>query len=347
MGNVTSILSARISYFLNLKGPSVALDTACSSSLVAVHRLREPGLRHLRHGAGGRRRGDQYAAVHRCGDRGRHAVAQRPLRHLRCGGRRLRLRRGSGAVVLKRLADAIRDGDVIHGVIRGSGINQDGRTNGITAPSAPSQAALEVEVYRRAGIDPASISYVEAHGTGTPLGDPIEVEALTQSFRRSTDRRGFCALGSAKTNIGHALTAAGIAGLLKLLMMLRHRRIPPLVGFTAANPRIDFAATPFTLPTTARAGMGVAGTAPRRGQLFRLQRHQRPSRGRGSPGRAATRAGGGPILFLLSGRSEDARRSRAAQLAERPLRWHPICAMSRHAWRRTRALSASAGDRRG
>ncbi len=314
MGNVTSILAARISYFLNLKGPSVALDTACSSSLVAVHLACESlvsGTTDMALAGGvavistpqfivAATEGGMLSPNDRC------ATFDAAADGFVCG-------EGSGVVVLKRLADALSDGDAIHGVIRGSGINQDGRTNGITAPSAPSQAALEVEVYRRSGIDPATISYVEAHGTGTPLGDPIEVEALTSAFRRFTDRTGFCALGSAKTNIGHALTAAGIAGLLKLLLMLRHRRIPPLVGFTQANPRIDFASTPFVLPTKAepweahsprRAAVSSFGFS---GTNAHIVIEEAPPAPRRAPA-------DGPFLFVLSGRSEEARRARAAAL---------------------------------
>ncbi|MCW5698130.1 MAG: KR domain-containing protein [Bauldia sp.] len=314
MGNVTSILAARISYFLNLKGPSVALDTACSSSLVAVHLACESlisGTTDMALAGGvavistpqfivAATEGGMLSPNDRC------ATFDAAADGFVCG-------EGSGVVVLKRLADALRDGDAIAGVIRGSGINQDGRTNGITAPSAPSQAALEVEVYRRAGIDPATISYVEAHGTGTPLGDPIEVEALTSAFRRFTDRTGFCALGSVKTNIGHALTAAGIAGLLKLLLMLRHKRIPPLVGFTHANPRIDFAATPFVLPTKAepweahsprRAAVSSFGFS---GTNAHIVVEEPPPAPRRAPA-------DGPFLFVLSGRSEEARRARATAL---------------------------------
>ncbi len=253
MGNVTSILAARISYFLNLKGPGVALDTACSSSLVAVHLACESLMSGtcdmaLAGGVavistpqfiGAMTDGGMLSPNDRC------AAFDAAADGFVCG-------EGAGVVVLKRLADAERDGDNILGIVRGSGINRDGRTNGITAPSAPSQAALEEDIYRRRNIDPASITYVETQVTGTPLGDPIELEALTSSFRKFTDRVGFCAIGSTKSNIGHALTAAGIAGLLKVLLMMRHRRIPPMAGFSSPNPRIDFASSPFTVPTVAR-----------------------------------------------------------------------------------------------
>ena len=319
MGNVTSILAARIAYLLNLQGP----ERRARHRLLVVagggpSGLREPGRGRLRHGAGRRRRGDQHAEVHRRGDRGRHAVAATAAaRTFDAAADGFVCGEGGGAVVLKRLAERSRDGDEIHGVIRGSGINQDGRTNGITAPSAPSQAALEVEVYRRArhrpGHDRLRRGARHRHAAG-------------RSDRgRGADRRPsagppiarqFCALGSVKTNIGHALTAAGIAGLLKVLLMLRHRRIPPLVGFTAANPRIDFAATPFYLPTTAAAWSRPTG--PRRaavssfgfsGTNAHLVVEEPPAAPRRAPAE-------GPFLFLLSGRSDEARRTRATQLAE-------------------------------
>jgi acyl transferase domain-containing protein/thioesterase domain-containing protein/SAM-dependent methyltransferase len=316
MGNVSSILAARISYLLNLKGPSIALDTACSSSLVAVHLACESLLAGtcdmaLAGGVAVISTPDFLAAMTAAGMLSPHdrcASFGAGADGFVCG-------EGAGAVVLKRLADAERDGDAIIGVIRGSGINQDGRTNGITAPSAPSQAALEAEIYTRAGIDPATISYVEAHGTGTALGDPIEVEALTSAFRRHTDRTGFCALGSAKANIGHLLTAAGIAGLIKLLLMLRHRRIPPLAGFTEPNPRIDFAATPFTLPTAAqewtapgklRAAVSSFGFSGTNAHVVVEEPPPLPAR----PPASAQ-----PRLFLLSARSPEALRARAEALA--------------------------------
>ena len=317
MGNVTSILAARISYFLNLKGPSVALDTACSSSLVAVHLACESLLAGtcdmaLAGGVavistpqfiGAMVEGGMLSPNDRC------ASFDAAADGFVCG-------EGSGVVVLKRLVDAERDGDFIHGVIRGSGINQDGRTNGITAPSAPSQATLEAELYARIGVDADTISYIETHGTGTPLGDPIEVEALTSAFRRSTKRVGFCALGSAKANIGHALTAAGIAGLLKVLLMLRHHRIPPMAGFSAPNPRIDFASSPFTVPTASsdwnpdgprRAAVSSFGFSGTNAHVVVEQ----------APQPARRQSSSGPFLFLLSARGQDVLRARAVDLAER------------------------------
>jgi 3-oxoacyl-(acyl-carrier-protein) synthase/thioesterase domain-containing protein/acyl carrier protein/NAD(P)-dependent dehydrogenase (short-subunit alcohol dehydrogenase family) len=246
MGNVNSILAARISYLLDLKGPAVALDTACSSSLVALH-LACQALRS----------GEADLAL-----AGGVALMNTPRMHITisqsgmaapdglCKAFDARAdgfvpAEGVGAVLLKPLRRALADNDRIHGVIRGSGINQDGRTNGLTAPSADSQMALHREVYRRYGIDPSDIGYVEAHGTGTQLGDPIEIEGLSAAFREHTSQTGFCAIGSIKTNIGHAVPAAGIAGLLKVLLCLRHGRIPPSLHFERENQALGLAGTPF------------------------------------------------------------------------------------------------------
>ncbi|SCE73393.1 SDR family NAD(P)-dependent oxidoreductase [Micromonospora tulbaghiae] len=246
LGNSMSILAARISYLLNLTGPAVAVDTACSSSLVAVHLAAEA-----------LRRGDCEMAV-----AGGVAIMVTERMHVwtsragmlsptgRCApfdasADGIVLGEGAGAVVLKRLDRALADGDTVHAVIRGSGTNGDGRSNGITAPSAASQAALLESVHRRAGVRPDQIGYVEAHGTGTALGDPIEAKALNEVFRRDTARRGYCGLGSVKANIGHTSLAAGVAGLLKVVLALRHRTLPPTVHFDTPNPKIDLADSPF------------------------------------------------------------------------------------------------------
>src|SRR6202043_2108755 len=157
-----------------------------------------------------------------------------------------------GVLVLKPLQAALRDRDHIYGVIKGSAINQDGRTNGIAAPSSLSQAQVELEVYQRFGLHPETFQYVEAHGTGTKLGDPIEIEALTQSFRRFTAANGFCAIGSVKTNIGHTMAAAGVCSVIKVLLALRHRSIPPSLNLRKTNPYIDFENSPFFVNTTLR-----------------------------------------------------------------------------------------------
>jgi acyl transferase domain-containing protein len=252
-GNSSAILAARISYFLNLRGPSLAIDTACSSSLVAIHLACESlwsGTVRMALAGG--------VSVYTTPDT--HVLASK-MGMLSVEGRCKTFDdsadgfvpgEGVAAVVLKPLEDALADGDTIHAVIKGTGINQDGRTNGITAPSAPSQIALESSIYKRFGIDPGTIGYVEAHGTGTKLGDPIEIQALTSAFAQSTERKQFCAIGSVKTNIGHTIAAAGIAGVLKAVLSMKHRRIPPSLHFKKPNRHIDFAKTPFYVPTEPR-----------------------------------------------------------------------------------------------
>jgi acyl transferase domain-containing protein len=169
----------------------------------------------------------------------------------------------SVVLVLKRLRDAERDGDPIHGVLRAWGINQDGKTNGITAPSGPAQTALEVSTYQRFGIDPATISYVECHGTGTRLGDPIEIGALTDAFRQFTAKSGFCAVGSVKSNIGHTLMASAAASVAKVVLSLKHRLLPATLHAERPNPEIPFEQTPFFANTSLREWTPAPG-APRR-----------------------------------------------------------------------------------
>jgi len=249
-GNAAPILAARISYCLNLKGPSIAVDTACSASLVAIHLACESilsGTSTLAL-AGGvtilttkeyhiqASKSSMLSDDGKCHTFDNHANGFVPSE-------------GVGVVVLKALAAAERDGDHIYGVIKGFGINQDGKTNGITAPSAPSQTALECEVYDRYNIHPDTISYVEAHGTGTQLGDPIEMQALTDAFREYTDQRQYCAIGSVKTNIGHAQLAAGMASLIKVLLCLKHKKLVPSLHFVAENEHINFKDSPFYVNT--------------------------------------------------------------------------------------------------
>ena len=246
MGRSLSILSGRISYFFNLKGPCFAVDTACSSSLLAITEACNSLLYHT---------SDLALAGGVC-------VLAGPTMHImtsqaemlskdgRCFTFDARANgfvpgEGVGVILLKRLADAVRDNDPIYGVIRGWGINQDGKTNGITAPSVNSQIALEKEVYEKFGINPENITLVEAHGTGTKIGDPIEVEALTAAFKTYTQKKNYCALSSVKSNIGHLLTAAGIAGVIKVLLSLRHKKIPPTANYNKLNPHISLADTPF------------------------------------------------------------------------------------------------------
>jgi acyl transferase domain-containing protein len=156
---------------------------------------------------------------------------------------------GVGAMVLKPLTKAIADGDHIYGVIKGSGINQDGKTKGITAPSMLSQKELIWSAYQNASINPETVSFIEAHGTGTKLGDPIEIKALIEAFRMFTDKTHFCAVNSHKPNFGHTITAAGIAGVFSILMALKHKKLYPLISFNEINKYIDLHESPFFFNT--------------------------------------------------------------------------------------------------
>ena len=189
---------------------------------------------------------------------------------------------GVAIVVLKRIEDAIADGDNIHAIILGSAVNNDGSMKvGFTAPSIDSQSAVVAEAMAVAGVSPASIGFVEAHGTGTALGDPIEVEALQQVFRSATDAKQFCALGSLKSNIGHLNTVSGVAGLIKAAMAVKTGEIPPNLNFETPNPKIDFANSPFFVPTKLTKWTRRR-PAPCWRQLFRHRRNQYASHHRGA-----------------------------------------------------------------
>ncbi len=264
IANDKDFLATRVAYKLNLRGPAIAVQSACSTSLVAVHLALQSllaGECDLAMAGGVSIRFPQTAGyVHQEG------MILSPDGHCRAfdaraegivGGN------GAGVVVLRRLASALEAGDTIHAVIRGSAVNNDGAEKvGYTAPSVAGQEAVIAEALAMAGVSPDTIGYVEAHGTGTALGDPIEVGALTRAFRRGTDRRQFCALGSVKTNIGHLDTAAGIAGLIKAVLVLSRREIPPSLHFAAPNPQIDFASSPFRVANGLEAW--PAGRHPRR-----------------------------------------------------------------------------------
>ncbi|ELR72054.1 Malonyl CoA-acyl carrier protein transacylase [Fulvivirga imtechensis AK7] len=252
-GNAMSIIPARIAYYLNLQGPAVAIDTACSSSLVAIHMAcqslwsQETDMA-LAGGVFVMPAPGYYQNSNRAGmlsPEGKTYAFDSRANGFVPG-------EGVGVVVLKRLQKALEDGDNIHGVIIGSGINQDGSTNGITAPSALSQERLELSIYERFNINPESIQLVEAHGTGTPLGDPIEYRALSNAFRKYSDKNQFCAIGSVKTNIGHAATAAGVAGVFKQLLSFRNKQLPPSINFKEGNPAINFESSPFYVNTELR-----------------------------------------------------------------------------------------------
>lgn len=245
-GNSFAIAAARISYFLNLKGPAIPIDTACSSSLVSAHL----GCQALRSGevdmalVGGVTlylSPESYMGMCSAGmlsPEGKCKSFDNDADGFVPG-------EGVGALVLKRLKDAERDNDHIYGLIVGSGINQDGKTNGITAPSMLSQVALEDNVYKRYNINPESIGYVEMHGTGTKLGDPIELEALSTVFSQYTDKKRFCGIGSVKSNIGHTSAAAGVASIQKVMLSLRDKELYPSINFKTDNQHFDIKSSPF------------------------------------------------------------------------------------------------------
>ncbi|MET9266678.1 thioester reductase domain-containing protein [Amycolatopsis sp. NPDC004079] len=247
LANDKDYLSTRVSHKLGLRGPSLAIQTACSSSLVAVHQACQSLLLgECEYAVAG---GVAVDVPLRAGYRFQPGGILAPDGHCRpfdADARGTVFGQGAGAVLLRRLPDALRDGDSIYAVIRGSAVNNDGREKvGFTAPSVSGQSEAIADAIAAAGIDAGTIGYVEAHGTGTPLGDPVEVEALTAAFRRWTDRSGFCLLGSVKGNIGHLNAAAGIAGLIKTVLMLWHGEIPPNAGYRRPNPAIRFTDTPF------------------------------------------------------------------------------------------------------
>ncbi len=254
LANDRDYFATRIAYKLDLHGPALNVQTACSTSLVAAHLACQSLLSYqcTLAVAGGIRLGVPQKAGYLAREGSIFSPDGR-CRAFDAGGRGALFGEGVGVVVLKRLSEAVADGDPIHAVILGSAFNNDGSLKvGYTAPSVEGQAEVIGLAQAVAGIDPATISYVEAHGSGTPLGDPIEVAALTQAFRAGTAARGFCALGSIKTNVGHLESAAGIAGLIKATLALEREAIPPSLHFDTPNPRIDFAGSPFYVNTRLR-----------------------------------------------------------------------------------------------
>ncbi|GAA3955139.1 type I polyketide synthase [Actinomadura viridis] len=240
-GAALSIIANRLSYLLDLRGPSMIVDTACSSSLVSTH-LAVQALR----------RGEADVAlaggvnlllsptITMTFDQAGGTAADGRCKAFDASADGMVRAEGCGAVVLKRLPDALRDGDRVLAVIRGSGVNSDGRSNGLVAPNSDAQKALLREVYAAAGIDTREVDYVEAHGTGTFLGDPIEAGALGEVLGAGRDAGAPLLLGSAKSNLGHMESAAGVAGLIKAVLALHHRTIPPSAHYEQPNPHIPF-----------------------------------------------------------------------------------------------------------
>lgn len=263
-GNSPGSLCTRVAYKLNLKGPAVNVQTACSTSLTAVHlacrALQAYDCDMALAGGVWLNLLQEGGYLHQAG-----AILS-PDGHCRAFDVRAAgtlIGSGAGVVALKRLSDALRDGDSIHAVIKGSAANNDGAAKvGFTAPSVEGQAEVIRAAQLLAEVTPESIAYVEAHGTGTTLGDPIEIAALSEAFRSGSTRKGYCAVGSVKTNIGHLDAAAGVSGLIKTALALENAVLPPSLNFETPNPQIDFAGSPFYVNTETRSW--PQGQGPRR-----------------------------------------------------------------------------------
>jgi len=247
LGNDKDYLATRVSYKLGLKGPSVSVQTACSTSLTAVAMACDALLNYQCDVA--LAGGVTVKIPKKAGYLYEEGSILSPDGHCRTFDARAKgtvFGSGVAVVALKRLEDAVADRDIIHAVIRGTGVNNDGDHKvGFTAPSVEGQARVIATALAAAGVSADTIGYVEAHGTATPMGDPIEVRALTQAFRAETQRTGFCGIGSVKTNVGHLESAAGITGLIKAVLAVKHGVIPPSLHFESPNPEIDFANSPF------------------------------------------------------------------------------------------------------
>lgn len=266
-GNDKDFLTTRVSYLLDLKGPSVNVQTACSTSLVAMHMGVQSLLaRECDMALAG---GVTIELPHRHGYLYREGEILSPDGHCRSFDAQSEgtvFGSGVGIVVLRRLADALADGDHIHCVIKGSAINNDGSGKvGFLAPSVDGQAQAIAEALAIANVSADTIGYVEAHGTGTPVGDPIEIAALTQAFRQSTELSGYCGIGSVKSNIGHTDTAAGVASFIKVAMALQHHELPPSLHFGAPNPACEFDRSPFAVNATLKAWTPRPGVPRRAG----------------------------------------------------------------------------------
>ncbi|WP_279338349.1 type I polyketide synthase [Shimia abyssi] len=324
-GNDKDFLSTRLSHFLDLKGPSLGLQTACSTSLVAVHYAAQAILNgecdmalaggvtiELPHGRGYVfEEGEILSPDGHC-----HAFDHRAQGTV--------FGSGAGVVVLRRLADAIADGDHIWAVIKGSAVNNDGSAKaGYLAPSVDGQAAAVADALAIADVTADTVDYVECHGTGTYLGDPIEVAALSEAFRETTEATGFCRIGSVKTNIGHLDTAAGAASLIKTSLALHHGQMPPTLGYEAPNPAIDFETSPFRVNDQLTDWVSHSG--PRRAGVNSLgvggtNAHVVVEE---APARPASEQSDWPFqLLVVSGRSTKALDANAARLAQH-LRTHP------------------------
>ncbi|QGQ96122.1 polyketide synthase [Paenibacillus psychroresistens] len=244
MGNISAIISKRLPQLLNFRGPSMLIDTACSSSLVALHLATQS----IRTGecdqalVGGIR--ILLMPVDRIISYGIESQKQSKAKAFDESADGTVLSEGIAAILIKPLSKAIKEGDHIYAVIKGSAINQDGKSIGITTPNVAAQEDVILRAWKDAEIDPQTISYIEAMGTATKIGDPIEIDAIQKAFRRYTDKKQFCAIGSLKTSIGHTDSAAGIVAIIKAALALKHKEIPPMVHFERPNRNINFDQSP-------------------------------------------------------------------------------------------------------
>ena len=318
LANEKDYIATRTAHKLNLTGPAVSVHTACSTSLVAV--VQAVAALRSRHCSMALAGGSSVTCPPSSGYLYQEGSMLSPDGHTRtfdANAQGTVFSDGAAVVLLKRLSDAIADGDTIHAVIRGVAVNNDGRDKAsFTAPSVEGQAAVVAAAHDDAGVDARQISYVETHGTATPLGDPVEVEALTRAFRRTTADAGFCRIGSVKSNVGHTVIAAGATGLIKTALALSTERLPPTIHFTAPNPKIDFAGSPFVVnatlspwPRTAAAprlagvsAFGVGGTNAH------VVVEEAPLQAPADPGRP-------PYLLRLSARTPSALAAAAEELA--------------------------------
>ncbi|HEY0505333.1 MAG TPA: amino acid adenylation domain-containing protein, partial [Lysobacter sp.] len=264
LGNEKDYIATRVAHKLNLTGPAVSVHNACSTSLVAIAQAVESlqsGLCDMALAGG-----IAVTCPPRSGYLYQEGSMLSPDGHTRtfdANARGTVFGDGAAVVLLKRLSDAVADGNRVYAVIRGTALNNDGANRAsFTAPSSDGQATVIALAHDRAGIDARSIGYVEAHGTATPLGDPIEIEGLTRAFRRHTQDTGFCRIGSLKSNVGHLVTAAGAAGVIKTALALHEERLPASIHFESPNPTIDFASSPFVV--NAAMTPWARGETPRR-----------------------------------------------------------------------------------
>ncbi len=318
VGNDKDFVVTRVAHKLNLKGPAIAINTACSTSLVAVAQAVDSlraGRCHMALAGG--------ATVHAPVASGylyQEGAMLSPNGHTRtfdAGAQGTAFSDGAAIVLLKRLSDALADGDQLFAVIRGVGVNNDGGGKAsFTAPSVDGQTAVIAAAHDEAGVDPETISYVEAHGTATPLGDPVEVEALTRAFRRRTAKTGFCRIGSVKSNVGHLVTAAGAAGLIKTALALSHQKLPATINYSGPNPHIDFEHSPFVVAD--RLTDWPREVVPRRAAVssFGVGGTNAHVVIEEAPVSAPSAAAQGPQVLMLSAKTRSALDAMALRLAE-------------------------------